>query len=94
MSYNLGPRNRRLHRPAADRDFRLVMAFGAVVQSGLNDGKRFGMSIIVPPELEMKIRGRAEAEGLSVEAYVEQLVRADQRRIEELDRPDADCGKV
>ena len=45
------------------------------------------------PELEMEIRGRAEAEGLSVEAYMEQLVRTDQRRIEELDRPDADCGK-
>ncbi len=51
------------------------------------------MSITVRPELEQEIRARAAAEGLSVEVYVEQLVRADQQRSEESDRPDADCGR-
>jgi len=51
------------------------------------------MSITVRPELERAIRARAEAEGLSVEAYVEQLVRADQRSDEGPDRPDPACGR-
>ena len=37
------------------------------------------MPITIHPELEMRLRGRAEAEGLTVEAYVERLVRADQQ---------------
>jgi len=37
------------------------------------------MSIAIRPELETKIRVRAEAEGLSIEAYLEHLVHADQR---------------
>jgi hypothetical protein len=41
------------------------------------------MSIPIPPELESKIRSRAEAEGLSIEAYLERLVRADQPGTEE-----------
>ena len=44
------------------------------------------MSIPIHPELETKIRARAEAEGLSVEAYLERLVQADQQAIEELER--------
>jgi hypothetical protein len=43
------------------------------------------MSIPIHPELETKIRARAEAEGLSIEAYLERLVRADQQGIEELE---------
>jgi hypothetical protein len=43
------------------------------------------MSISIHPELETKIRVRAEAEGLSVEAYLERLVQADQQAIEELE---------
>ena len=43
------------------------------------------MSIPIHPELETKIRARAEAEGLSIEAYLERLVRADQEAIEELE---------
>jgi hypothetical protein len=43
------------------------------------------MSIAIPPELESKIRSRAEAEGLSIEAYLDRLVRADQRGMEELE---------
>ncbi len=43
------------------------------------------MSIPIHPELETKIRARAEAEGLSVEAYLERLVQADQEAIEELE---------
>ncbi len=35
------------------------------------------MSITLHPELEMQLRSRADAEGLTVEIYLEQLVRAD-----------------
>jgi hypothetical protein len=43
------------------------------------------MSIPIHPELETKIRARAEAEGLSIEAYLERLVQADQQGMEELE---------
>ena len=43
------------------------------------------MSITIHPDLETKIRARAEAEGLSIEAYLERLVQADQQGIEELE---------
>jgi hypothetical protein len=43
------------------------------------------MSIPIHPDLETKIRARAEAEGLSIEAYLERLVQADQQGIEELE---------
>jgi hypothetical protein len=43
------------------------------------------MSIAIHPELESKIRSRAEAEGLSIEAYLERLVRADRQGTEELE---------
>lgn len=43
------------------------------------------MNITIPPELENKIRARADAEGLSVEAYLERLVQADQQGLEELE---------
>ena len=43
------------------------------------------MSIPIHPELETKIRARAEAQGLSIEAYLERLVQADQQGIEELE---------
>jgi len=42
------------------------------------------MSIPIHPELETKIRARAEAEGLSIEAYRERLVQADQQGMEEV----------
>jgi len=42
------------------------------------------MSISVHPELETKLRGRAQAEGLTVEAYLERLVRAEQSAEDEL----------
>ncbi len=42
------------------------------------------MSISIHPELETKLRARAQAEGLSVEAYLERLVRADQSAEDEL----------
>jgi hypothetical protein len=48
-------------------------------------GEGGNMKITVPAELEQKIRDRAEAQGLSVEAYLEQLVRADQQGMEELE---------
>ena len=43
------------------------------------------MSIPIQPDLETKIRARAEAAGLSIEAYLEQLIRADQQGADELE---------
>jgi hypothetical protein len=43
------------------------------------------MSINIHPELETRLRARAEAEGLTVEAYVERLIRADQQAQDELE---------
>jgi len=42
------------------------------------------MSIVIPPELETRLRSQAETEGLTVEAYLERLVRAHERAEEEL----------
>jgi uncharacterized protein YoaH (UPF0181 family) len=36
------------------------------------------MNLSIHPELETKLRGLAQAEGLTVEAYLERLVRAEQ----------------
>lgn len=43
------------------------------------------MSIPIHPELETKIRARAEAEGLNIEEYLERLIQADQQGMEELE---------
>jgi hypothetical protein len=43
------------------------------------------MSITIHPELEGRLRARAEAEGLTVEAYLEHLVRVDQDTKDELE---------
>jgi hypothetical protein len=43
------------------------------------------MSITIHPELEARLRVRAEAEGLTVEAYLERLVRAEQSARDELE---------
>lgn len=43
------------------------------------------MSITIDPELETKLRARAEAEGLTVEAYLERLVRVEQSAKDELE---------
>jgi hypothetical protein len=43
------------------------------------------MTIAIHPELEIRLRARAEAEGLTVEAYVERLVRAEQQAEDELE---------
>ena len=43
------------------------------------------MSITIDPELEARLRARAEAEGLSIEAYVERIARDDERAEEELE---------
>jgi hypothetical protein len=42
------------------------------------------MSITINPQLETTLRSRAEAEGLSIEAYLESLVSADQEAEREL----------
>jgi hypothetical protein len=44
------------------------------------------MSIIINPELEKKLRDRAESEGISVEAYVERMVRVEFSLDDELER--------
>ena len=43
------------------------------------------MTITIDPKLEARIREKAEAEGLTVDAYVERLVGADQAAEEELE---------
>ena len=43
------------------------------------------MTITIDPKLEARIREKAEAEGLTVDAYVERLVSADQMAEEELE---------
>jgi antitoxin ParD1/3/4 len=43
------------------------------------------MSITIQPELESRLRARAEAEGLTVEAYIEQIARDDEAAEEELE---------
>jgi hypothetical protein len=42
------------------------------------------MSIVIPPGLETRLRAQAEAEGLTVEAYLERLVSTYERAEEEL----------
>ena len=42
------------------------------------------MSISIHPELETKLRGLAQAEGMTVEAYLERLVCAEQSAEDEL----------
>jgi uncharacterized protein YoaH (UPF0181 family) len=43
------------------------------------------VSITIHPEIEKRLRARAEAEGLSIEAYLERLVRVDQEAEEEIE---------
>jgi len=43
------------------------------------------MSIIIHPELEAKMRARAEAEGITVEAYIERLMRDDRQSEDEIE---------
>lgn len=43
------------------------------------------MGITIRPELETKLRARAQAEGISVEAYLERLLRADQQAENEME---------
>lgn len=43
------------------------------------------MSIVIHPDLENRLRARAEAEGLTVEAYIERIARDDQKAEEELE---------
>ena len=43
------------------------------------------MSITIRPDLEIRLRARAEAEGITVEAYLERLLHADQQAEAELE---------
>jgi hypothetical protein len=43
------------------------------------------MTITIDPTLEARLRERAEAEGLTIPAYLERLIQADQSAEEELE---------
>jgi hypothetical protein len=43
------------------------------------------MSITIHPDLEARLRARADAEGLTVEAYVERIARDDEQAEQELE---------
>jgi hypothetical protein len=43
------------------------------------------MSITIHPELEARLRARADAEGLTLEAYVERIARDDEQADQELE---------
>jgi predicted transcriptional regulator len=45
------------------------------------------MTITIPSELEVAVRNKAEVEGLSIEAYVERLIREDEQFIEQSEEP-------
>jgi hypothetical protein len=45
------------------------------------------MTITIPPELEVTVRNKAQSEGLSIEAYVERLIREDEQFIEQSEEP-------
>jgi len=49
------------------------------------------MTITIDPKLEARLRERAEAEGLTVSAYLERLVQADQSAEEELESLALEC---
>jgi hypothetical protein len=42
------------------------------------------MSIVIQPELESRLRARAEAEGVTIQAYVERIARDDEAAEHEL----------
>ena len=42
------------------------------------------MSIVIPPELETRLRAQAKAEGLTVEEYLERLIGSSERAEEEM----------
>jgi hypothetical protein len=44
------------------------------------------MSITIHPPLETELRAKAEAEGISVEAYLERLLRTDEETEDEMER--------
>lgn len=56
------------------------------------------MTITIPPELETRVRKRAQAEGLSVEAYIERLLREDEDWAEQTAAPvddnDPEFGEI
>jgi hypothetical protein len=43
------------------------------------------MSLTIHPDLEARLRAKAEAEGITVEAYLQRVLRSDQEGIEELE---------
>ena len=43
------------------------------------------MSLTINPDLETRLRARAQAEGITAEAYVERLLRSDQQAEDELE---------
>ena len=56
------------------------------------------MTITIPPQLEDHVRDKAQAEGVSIEVYIAQLIRDDEEWIEEpegpLDEKDPDFAEI
>jgi predicted transcriptional regulator len=50
-------------------------------------GKIRVLTITISAELEIEVRNKARAEGLSVEAYVERLIREDEEWVEQSEEP-------
>jgi transcriptional regulator with XRE-family HTH domain len=57
-------------------------------------GESLPMVLTIQPELETKLRARAAAGGLTVEEYLERLVRADQLAEDELEVPASSESRV
>jgi hypothetical protein len=51
-----------------------------------HDARGTAMSMTIQSDLEVRLRGRAEAEGVSVEAYLERVARDDEQAERELER--------
>ncbi len=45
------------------------------------------MTLTISPELEEQVRSRARAEGMTMAAYVEQLIREDDSWLEQVEEP-------
>jgi hypothetical protein len=56
------------------------------------------MTITISAELEVQIKEKAKAEGITVEAYVERLIREDGAWVEsteeQLQETDTECGEI
>src|SRR5208283_5251871 len=71
-----------MHNPTS---FRASTVRGEERRIGISIGSIRSMTITIHPGLEIRLRARAESEGLTIEAYVERLVHAEQQAEDELE---------